>query len=166
MAARFLWTIVMSTLAFISGRSAPEPARLVNAKEIKELIAGHEGEVVLLNFWATWCPPCLVEFPEIVELEKIYRDRGFAVISVSADPPERVETDLIPFLQKENPGFPVYVRKREDPEKFTRAIDPQWTGKIPATFFYDRQGKPSVKRYSPMTREEIVKIAEYLLGEQ
>ena len=165
MAARFLWTILMSALALSSGRSAPEPARLVNAKEIKELIALHEGKVVLLNFWATWCPPCLVEFPEIVALEKAYRDQGLVVISVSADPPERVETDLSPFLQKENPGFPVYVRKREDPEQFTRAIDPHWTGKIPATFFYDRQGKPSVRRYSTMTREELEKILEYLLAE-
>jgi thiol-disulfide isomerase/thioredoxin len=155
----------MSALALSSGRTAPHPVHNVDAAGIKELLAQHEGKVILLNFWATWCPPCLVEFPDIVALEKAYRDRGLVVISVSADPPERVEDDLVPFLQKEQPGFPVYVRKREDPEKLIRAIDPHWTGKIPATFFYDHKGEPSVKRYSQMTREELVKIVTYLLGE-
>lgn len=165
MAVRLLWAIVLSTLLLGSGRSVPDPVHSVNASDIKKLITQNEGKVILLNFWATWCPPCLVEFPDIVVLERTYRDRGLVVISVSEDPPERLQDDLLPFLEKAQPSFPVYVRKRADTESFIRAIDPYWTGKIPATFFYSKKGEPSVKRYSQMTREELVKIVTYLLGE-
>jgi thiol-disulfide isomerase/thioredoxin len=165
MAIRLLSAIVMAMLTSSSVRTIPDPPRLVEAADIQDLLAHHKGKVVLLNFWATWCPPCLVEFPDIVAIEKAYRDRGLVVISVSEDSPERLEDDLLPYLEKQQPGFSVYVRKRNDPDEFTQAIDPHWTGKIPATFFYDPKGEPSVKRYSQMTRQELVKIVEYLLGE-
>jgi thiol-disulfide isomerase/thioredoxin len=142
-----------------------EVARHVDASDVMELVAGQKGKIVLLNFWATWCPPCVREFPELVEVEKAYRDRGVTVISVSADSPDKVEKELLPFLEKHRPEFEVYIRKAGDSVTFTRVIDPDWKGTLPSTFFYDRRGKPYVKRYSEMTRPEMEKILEALLEE-
>jgi thiol-disulfide isomerase/thioredoxin len=143
----------------------PAVARHVDASEVMEIVAKQKGKIVLLNFWATWCPPCVREFPALVEVEKAYRDRGVAVISVSADSPHKVEKELLPFLEKQRPEFEVYIKKDGDIVTFTRIIDPDWKGTLPSTFFYDRRGKPYVKRYSEMTRQEMEKILNALLEE-
>jgi thiol-disulfide isomerase/thioredoxin len=148
-------------LGFISS-DAP---RLVDASDVLELVAGQKGKVVLLNFWATWCPPCVREFPEIVEIENEYGGRGVAVISVSIDFPDKMEKELLPFLARHRPGFEVYLKKDGDIVTFTRTIDPEWKATLPATFFYDRRGRPSVKRYSAMTRSEMERILNALLDE-
>ncbi len=120
---------------------------------------------MLLNFWATWCPPCIVEFPEIVSLEKAYRDRGLVVVSVSADFPKDIDTKLLPFLEKHRPDFPVNLKQTDDVDKFIRIIDPEWTGAIPATFFFEPSGGVTSKKFSVMTKEEMVQVVEGLLGD-
>jgi len=104
-----------------------------------------------------------VEFPEIVSLEKAYRDRGLVVVSVSADFPSQIDSKLLPFLDKHRPSFPVYLKQTDDVDEFIRIIDPQWTGAIPATFFFEPDGKVASKKFSVMTREEMVEVLEGLL---
>lgn len=155
--------LLATALAILAG--AEPSLRSLSPSEIQDLISQEHGKVVLLNFWATWCLPCLEEFPDIVEVEKRYRHRGVAVISVSADHPDRIDSELRPFLEKHRPDFDVCLMREKDIERVPSSIDPEWTGKLPATFFFDRRGRPSVKRYSRMSREEIVKILDYLLDQ-
>jgi len=159
-------TLLLTTsMLFAVSGSSLEPIQTVDASDTLSLVSQQRGKVVLLNFWATWCPPCIEEFPDIVAVEKDYRDRGLVVISVSADFPEKKESELRPFLEKHKPRFPVYIMRTTDPNSFVRKIDPEWTGTLPSTFFFDREGKSSIKRYSKMSREEIERILEALLDE-
>jgi thiol-disulfide isomerase/thioredoxin len=150
-------------LAARAGAAVAEAPRPVDAPQVKELVRAQHGKVVLLSFWATWCVPCLAEFPEIVEIEKSYRDRGVVVISVSADAPRTIESSLVPFLDKNKPGFPVYFMQTDDVEKFLHIIDPEWAGDIPATYFINREGEVASKRFSAMSREEMEQALEALL---
>jgi len=143
--------------------SSRESLRPVDAPDILEIVRQHRGQVVLLNFWATWCPPCIVEFPEIVSLEKTYRDHGLVVVSVSADFPKDIDSMLLPFLDKHRPSFPVYLKQTDDIDAFIRVIDSEWTGAIPATFFIDRGGIVTNKKFSAMSGEEMKRILEVLL---
>lgn len=157
----------LALAAALTSSTAPaltaEAPRAASAPEIKELSRGQRGKVVLLNFWATWCPPCLVEFPEIVAIERSYRVQGLVVISVSADSSSTIDTNLLPFLEKHPADFPIYTMATDNVEEFMRVIDPEWTGDIPATFFIDRQGKVASKRFAAMTREEMEQVLEALL---
>jgi thiol-disulfide isomerase/thioredoxin len=158
--------LIAAGVSFLTFGFIPtDTPRFVDASDVKELVASRKGEVVLLNFWATWCPPCAREFPELVEVEREYRGRGVAVISVSIDFPDKMETELLPFLEEHQPDFEVYLKKDGEVTEFTRTIDPEWKGTLPATFFYDRRGGPSVKRYSEMTRPEMERILKALLEE-
>jgi len=67
-------------------------------------LAGFKGKVVLINFWATWCSPCLVEIPSFVELQAKYRDQGLVIVGISVDDP--IEK-LKPFAQEFQMNYPV-----------------------------------------------------------
>ena len=69
-------------------------------------LAAYEGQVILLDFWATWCAPCRVTIPSLVELYERYRERGFVVLGVSVDDP--VER-LTPFVRELGITYPVLV---------------------------------------------------------
>jgi len=164
------WFLVLvfvlgGALAVTASAASPPAPLKVDAPAIKELVREQRGQVVLLNFWATWCPPCLVEFPEIVAIEKTYRDRGLAVISVSADAPKKIDSDLLPFLETHPPDFPIYIMQTDDRNEFMRLIDPEWNGDIPATFFIDREGAVASKQFSAVSREQMEQALEVLFEE-
>ncbi len=112
-----------------------------DAPTLKKAIASQKGHVVLVNFWATWCGPCVAEFPAIVQISRQYRREGLSVIAVSADSRKDVAAKVVPFLVKQRVAFPVYLERSADPEDFINALDPSWQGDLPRTFIYDRQGR-------------------------
>jgi hypothetical protein len=86
-----------------------------------------------------------------------------AVVSVSADFPSQIDSKLLPFLHKHRPSFPVYLKQTDDVDEFIRLIDPEWTGAMPATFFFGPDGKVVSKKFSVMTREEMVQVVDGLV---
>jgi thiol-disulfide isomerase/thioredoxin len=112
-----------------------------DAPTIKKAIAAEKGHVVLVDFWATWCGPCMAEFPELVKLQKKYQRRGLVVFAVSEDSARDIKSKVIPFLHKQKASFPQYLERADDPEDFINAFDTSWQGDLPKTFIYNRQGR-------------------------
>ena len=126
-------------LAAVCARAAPPLAALDEAG-YRRLIAQAKGRVVLVDFWATWCDPCRAEMPQLVRLAARYQARGLELATISCDEPEQ-EADAAAFLQKNGAPAPLYVKHAASDEKFIDAIDPKWSGALPALFLYDRQGR-------------------------
>ena len=72
-------------------------------------LSSYKGKVVLLEFWATWCPPCKESIPEMVELHKKYRDRGFTVLGISIDADSDVAAKVARFSSSYGITYPVLV---------------------------------------------------------
>jgi thiol-disulfide isomerase/thioredoxin len=106
----------------------------------QKLISSQKGSVLLVDFWATWCSPCREEMPDLVRLEAKYRSRGFRLVTVSCDEPEQ-ETDARQFLREHGVSETGYLKQVDDDEKFINAVDPKWSGALPALFLYDRSGR-------------------------
>lgn len=129
-----------------SGLARQQPAAAPNIKAVdpaglKAAVAAQKGKVVLVNLWATWCGPCVEEFPDIVKLYNTYKKDGLAVIAVSVDEPEDAPK-VIEFIAGQKAGFPVLTRKGTTPvEKFVDQLDPTWRGAVPVTYIYNKQGK-------------------------
>lgn len=143
-----------------TAQAAVAPA---GAPAIKRAIAAQKGHVVLVNFWATWCGPCVAEFPAIVKTWRQDRAQGLSVIAVSADSAKDLHTKVEPFLAKQGAAFPAYLQQSADPENFINAFDTTWQGDLPRTFIYDRQGR----RVRTLTGEQTAQslaaaIAPYL----
>ncbi len=108
---------------------------------LKKVIAAHRGQVVVVNFWATWCGPCVAELPALAALSRKYQGRGLTVLGVSMDTPNLLHSRVEPLLMQKGVTYPVYLARTPDPETLIRAFGGGWQGDLPQTFIYDRQGR-------------------------
>lgn len=136
----------------------------VDARAIKKLVAASRGRVVLINFWATWCAPCIEEFPDLMKLRKKYDRKGLDVYLVSVDDTRKVSGTVEPFLRRMKVDFPTYVKETDDDDAFIAAIHPGWSGAIPATFVYDREGRLVHVLIDSQTFEELERVVVPLLS--
>ena len=86
----------------------------------------------LINVWATWCGPCVIEFPALVSLHRIYRGREFEVVTVNADASER-QVKALEFLKLQQASTRNYAFDKGDPYALIEAVDPRWQGALPHT---------------------------------
>ncbi len=126
-------------LVIAAGLAAQTRLTPLDAAGYSKMLAAHRGRIVLVDFWATWCEPCLRELPQLVALEKRLGGR-FKLVTVSADEPEQ-EADAVKMLKKSGASWPAYIKRTGDDDAFIRAVDAAWSGALPALFLYDRQGR-------------------------
>lgn len=111
----------------------------INGEELKGLIDSYKGKKALLvNVWATWCAPCVEEFPEIVKIQRKYEDR-LRVIFISTDFPESRDRALN-FLKEQGVDWTTYFKTGKD-EPFINAISDDWTGAMPFTKIINKEGE-------------------------
>jgi thiol-disulfide isomerase/thioredoxin len=121
---------------------------------------------LLVNFWATWCDPCREEFPDLVKIDKEYRPKGLDFIAISLDDLADIKSGVPKFLREMGATMPAYLLNVPDPEKAINAIDPRWSGALPATFLYDAQGQVVFKHFGRVQPEELRSAIEKLIGTQ
>lgn len=111
---------------------------LYDYKGFERFLNRDDGKTYVINFWATWCKPCVEELPYFEQLYKEYKAKGVTMILVSLDMPKMIETQLIPFIKKKNLQANVIVL--DDPKQNTwiPKINENWSGAIPATLMYNR----------------------------
>ena len=135
------WVAASTVLASLLGCvAAPLPLTLksATAEDVLTAVAGHQGrEAVLVNYWGTWCVPCVEEFPMIVELGKTYSGRGLVTYFVSVDWPE--DTDkVMAFLKRQGVAGLSFIKDQGD-NPFINGINLEWSGAVPFTIVYHQQ---------------------------
>ncbi|MEJ2761661.1 MAG: TlpA disulfide reductase family protein [Gammaproteobacteria bacterium] len=140
----------------VVGKARPEFS-LPDLSGRRHSIDEWDGRVIALNFWATWCPPCLKEIPQLISLQSEYGDRGLQIIGIALQKPAAVAD----FARKHGINYPVLageaavVRVAED---YGNTI-----GALPNTVVIDRQGRIAYARPGPVTVEKMQKIIRPLL---
>jgi len=161
-------TITAMLFLPIAAVGTPKPAarpapQAVDGPALKQAIASNKGKVVVLNLWATWCQPCVAEFPSLVKLYDRYNSRGLVVLAAAMDEPQ-TRGQVQPFLVSQKARFPAFVRKSGDVEAFVNVIDKNWGGAVPTTYVFDRSGKLAGKPLvGAQTYEKFAATVEPLL---
>jgi peroxiredoxin len=121
---------------------AAEPVSVAPADEatLKELRANKSGKFRLVNFWATWCAPCVAEFDEFVIINRMYRHRDFELVTVSVNSPDE-QKDVLEFLKKHQASCRNLLFGSNKRDKLIDAFDPEWQGEVPLTVLIDPEGK-------------------------
>ena len=95
-------------------------------------MANNSGNLLLINVWATWCGPCVIEFPELININRMYRGRSFEMITISADKLSR-KNKVLEFLVKNQSSCKNFIFNLDDKYKLIEALDKDWQGSLPYT---------------------------------
>jgi len=118
----------------------------IDVDGIKDLVRNSSSDKLrLINIWATWCGPCVSEFPDFIIIDRMYRGRPFEFISISADKPARKD-DVLRFLQKQQASNKNYIFNKDDVYQLIEAVDPDWQGALPYTMLIEPGGKILYKK--------------------
>ena len=109
--------------------------------ELKPLLEKKNDSIYVINFWATWCAPCVKELPAFEKLNKEYASKKVTVLLVSLDFPKQVEKKLIPFIARKNVRSKVILLDDINEDVWIKAIDSSWSGAIPATIIYNKESR-------------------------
>lgn len=132
--------------------------KVVNFNEFKPTLYQENDTVYVVNFWATWCAPCIKEIPYFEQLGAKYRDRNLKVIMISLDMPNQIDSKLIPFIEKNNMKNDVLLLDDPDFNSWIPVVDKEWSGAIPATLIYSKSFREFyAKELTFIELEEIVK---------
>jgi thiol-disulfide isomerase/thioredoxin len=130
----------------------------IDVNGIKELVKNStSGKLRLINIWATWCGPCVTEFPDLVIIDRMYRGRQFEFITISADKIEKKQ-EVLNFLRLKEASNKNYIFNNNDVYQMIEAVDPEWQGGLPYTLVVEPGGKVIFKKQDTIDPQEMKKL--------
>lgn len=131
-------------------------------EELKPLLEKDNDTTYVINFWATWCKPCVAELPYFDELYDQYRGEKVQLVLVSLDFPQRIESDLKPFIEERGLKPPVIALTDIRFNDWIDRVDPSWSGAIPATLVYRGEKRSFLEQSFESAAELEEAIKPYL----
>jgi len=113
---------------------------LIDSAKFQNIISNYNGNVLVVNVWATWCLPCVEEMPDLVKITDLYESESVKIIGISIDFPEEIQSKILPFMNNNKINFPIYVNDFKNDEALINFLNEKWSGAIPTTFIYDKTG--------------------------
>lgn len=114
--------------------------------EFEKFLNIQDDEIYVINFWATWCGPCVEELPHFESINTTYKHKGVNVVLVSLDKESQIQEKLFPFVEKHDIRSEVIVLNDAKPNTWIDRVDPHWSGSIPITIIYNKDKRRFYER--------------------
>jgi thiol-disulfide isomerase/thioredoxin len=135
----------------------------IDAVGLKSLAANKGEDYLLVNVWATWCQPCVAEFPELVKMGRMYGRRHFKLVTLSVDNPDH-KGQAQKFLKRSQAAMTNYLYTGHDRDALAEALDPKWTGPIPYTILVEPGGKVIYRKEGIFDAQALKTVISDTLG--
>ncbi len=132
----FLLSIV---IAFIANVSLSQNVPVLKITDLEKRIKNNSDTTYIVNFWATWCVPCVKELPAFDSIRDLYINKKVKMILVSMDFKEDLKTKLLPFLNTHHIKSEVVLLDEVNGNYFIPKVSSEWTGAIPATLIVNNK---------------------------
>ena len=142
---------IFISFSLLSAQTVPS----LSYAELKPLLDQSDDKVHVVNFWATWCAPCIKELPYFEALNKI---KNIEVLLVSLDFPKHKQSRLLPFINNNKLQSKVVLLDDADENYWINDINANWSGAIPATLIYNSQKRDFYER--SFTKNELLNLVE------
>lgn len=154
---------ILFVLILMAGAAVQAQVRMVNGQWIDDMSHNKSDTVYVINFWATWCKPCVEELPYFEKLTATYGGKNLKVILVSCDFKKQIESRLMPFIKNKNIVSQVVFMNESNPDNWIEKVDKRFSGAIPATLIIN--GSKGFRHFSEgeMTYEELETIVKPLI---
>ncbi|MGM9475726.1 TlpA disulfide reductase family protein [Pedobacter sp. GSP4] len=132
---RIFLIICLSVITY----SASAQVKLLKLDDLDKRIANGKDTTYVINFWATWCTPCVAELPNFEKLRVDNLKKPVKVLLVSLDFKSKLQREVIPFVKNNQINAEVFLLNEPDQQQYIERIDQKWSGAIPATLFVNKK---------------------------
>jgi thiol-disulfide isomerase/thioredoxin len=139
---------------FVFG-TAHAQVEIVTLARLEKVMSSSKDTVYVINFWATWCKPCIEELPYFEEAHTFYATSNVRILLVSLDMPSELERTLLPFIQKKKLQSEIVLLNEPDPNIWIDKIESTWTGSLPATLIFNGSSKKRMFYEKQISKEEL-----------
>ncbi len=149
---KYILALLFSVAFLYPPDKSCKPA-IVKAEGLVKRYTNSSDTTYLINFWATWCEPCVKELPDFEKINKAYKNKKVKVILVSLDFIKDYDSKLVRFIKKKDIQSEVMLLNETKPNEFINKIDLRWEGSIPATMIVNNEQNYSAFFERPLTYE-------------
>lgn len=130
----------------LQATSPTQEIPIMDFDELYPLLNQQNDTTYVVNFWATWCAPCVREIPAFEKLYEMYKGQKVQVILVSLDFPNHLQSRVVPFVEQNNVKSRVILLDDSDANRWIPMVSENWTGAIPATLIFNRESRKFFQR--------------------
>lgn len=152
---RWLWLTGALILLPLASIAQATSVPVIRFGDLEKMLYQRDDTTYVINFWATWCAPCIKEIPHFLEVEKEMRDNKLRMVLISLDNPKDLQNKVLPFVENRNITVPVYLLDEPNYNQWMPKVYQTWSGAIPATLIYLKNKRRFYEK--PLSKEELVK---------
>ncbi|KLT69734.1 TlpA family protein disulfide reductase [Flavobacterium sp. ABG] len=149
--------IIFAFLLTYSATFYGQQVKLITVDQLQERIKKGNDSTYVVNFWATWCAPCIKELPHFEKLSQEYQSEKLVVLLISVDFKSKLSSAVIPFVKRKKIKNEVFLLNESNPQEYIDRIEPSWSGSIPATLFIKKEKRKFTE--SELSYEQL--LTEY-----
>lgn len=156
------WILALALVLGIGLSVSAQKVEILTFEQLQARMANQKQEIVVYNFWATWCKPCVEEMPAFEKLAADYKAKGLAVVFVSMDFKSK-HAKVVEFVAQKQLKNEVVLLNAPDYNAWIDKVSPEWSGAIPATLVVKKTGKVLKFHEGSFTYDELVNYIKPLL---